>query len=91
MCKEYNGWTNYPTWCVALWIDNDQGLYHMARETVNQATDYDIRKDLYLKDLVEELVYGVDGVPINGMTSDLMGWALSMVEWRDVVNHLLDS
>ena len=22
----YSGWTNYPTWCVALWIDNDRDL-----------------------------------------------------------------
>ena len=27
----YNGWTNYETWNVALWLGNDEGLYNMAR------------------------------------------------------------
>lgn len=24
----YQGWTNYETWAVSLWLDNDKGLYH---------------------------------------------------------------
>lgn len=27
----YNGWTNYETWNVALWLDNDQESYDIAR------------------------------------------------------------
>ena len=33
----YNGWTNYETWNVALWMDNDETSYQYALI----AKDYD--------------------------------------------------
>ena len=39
----YNGWTNYETWNVALWLSNDYGLYSLAQEWMEdqESTDYD--------------------------------------------------
>ena len=34
--EEYNGWTNYETWLLALNVDNDQGLYSIARDIIKQ-------------------------------------------------------
>lgn len=28
----YNGWCNHATWEVALWLQNDEGLYNLALE-----------------------------------------------------------
>ena len=31
----YNGWTNYETWNVALWLQNDEVIYAHAKQNKN--------------------------------------------------------
>ena len=54
VAETYNGWSNYETWNVALWIQNDFGLY-----SIGSACD----------DYSEFLTYVVDGV-ISNKTPD---------------------
>jgi hypothetical protein len=35
MTEGYNGWKNRETWNVALWINNDEGLYSVAKSVDN--------------------------------------------------------
>ena len=35
MSQDYNGWANYETWNVALWMDNDEISYELARSSKN--------------------------------------------------------
>lgn len=37
--KTYNGWTNYETWAVKLWIDNEEPSYRYWRETTREVWD----------------------------------------------------
>lgn len=36
---KYQGWANYETWNVALWLGNDEGLYNEARRFRNRGYD----------------------------------------------------
>jgi hypothetical protein len=82
--QEYNGWKNYETWNVALWINNDQGLQEtvrdMARECVdNEHANYDLSHAI--KDLIEEMN------PLNDtadLFTDILNAALSEVDWDDL-------
>ena len=41
----YNGWQNYETWNVALWLQNDQNLYNLAREVDNYLDTVEVLAD----------------------------------------------
>ena len=47
----YNGWTNYETWNVALWIGNDEGLYDLAQEAGNYTDFVDFLEACSFNDL----------------------------------------
>lgn len=74
--ETYNGWTNYETWNVALWIGNDEGLYNEARR---------LRRRGY-SDLVE-LLYDCG----SKETPDGVKWndpAVNMVELDEMMEEL---
>ena len=57
----YNGWTNYETWNVALWIGNDAGLYELAMV----AGDYESFKDALEGCITDDTFETPDGVKWN--------------------------
>ena len=80
-----NGWTNYPTWNAALWIDNDAGLYNQHLELANQADSIHTLSDT-LKDWFEEIF----PLPENGPLADIAGWAYQEINWRELAEHYWD-
>ena len=69
---EYNGWTNYETWNVGLWLGGDEGLYDIAR----RALDYD-----HLMEMLAGLGSEVTGDGGDGMILRLTPWKLTRC-WR---------
>jgi hypothetical protein len=97
--QRYNGWTNYETWNVSLWLDNDEGSYTYVRERAdelkaeavaardeNESVDdptYELAE--WLEEFVEETTPDLGA----SMFADLLGAALSEVDWREIAESVL--
>ena len=90
---EYNGWTNRETWACNLWITNDQGLYEMALERINDpGHDYsDWENGGSLKDWWQELTDPeeglMDAVTILQMVRDIGDE--DKIDWSEIAENLL--
>jgi hypothetical protein len=57
--KPYNGHESYNAWNVSLWINNDEGLYRLAQECVNQTKTLDEAASLLFSSLPSKTPDGV--------------------------------
>jgi hypothetical protein len=103
--KRCNGWTNYETWLVNLWIDNEQGTHEGCRDAVRdflsgweqaepsreisipeaQSRRHDVG------DMLKEWVEETYDFPTEGLAADLIGAALSEVEWVEIADHWIEA
>jgi ADP-ribosylglycohydrolase len=94
---KYNGWTNYETWNVALWLDND-GTGETYRSEASEYVDRAIESDeadpkaeatRALAEVIEQAIR--DGMPaVSGTYADLLGASLSAVNWHEIAEHYID-
>jgi hypothetical protein len=76
----YNGWSNYETWLVNLWWENDPETYDFAQTLTEGAKDvWELANEI--KEATEE-----GQVPNLGSTlaADLLNAALSEVDWDEI-------
>lgn len=75
-----NGYSNYATWNVQLWLDNDEGLYSYYTELLASADEEDITGD-WVRSVVEEVM--PNGTP----DFDTHGVSYSTVNWVELAEE----
>ncbi len=99
----YQGWRNYETWAVALWLDNERSCYDRWRAEARRcqceaSTDSRVIDGIWtpneaatfnLADQLREEIQA--GCPLTAPTmyADLLSAALSEVDWQEVAASLL--
>lgn len=66
--KTYQGWKNYETWNVALWIQNDEGLYNIAkvyRHLGYEAFAEMLREELDFRETPDKVALNDSGLDID--------------------------
>jgi hypothetical protein len=95
--QTYNGWKNYPTWAVNLWLSNDEGLYQQAVEITRFNVEHQNAADggFGRGVLAEQLKLWVrdELAPDLGATfaADLLGYALDCVDWYEIADAWIES
>ena len=70
----FNGWANWETWNVSLWIQNDEGLYGAAKQCRTYQDLVALLWDCGSKETPDGVAWddaAIDGLEINAMMADL--------------------
>ena len=100
---KYNGWTNYETWTVSLWLDNEESSYRYWRDQAQQHREtasespqviegiwtIEQAANFNLADQLEEEITA--GIPLQepSIYNDLLTAALSEVNWTEIAENWL--
>lgn len=95
----YNGYTNYETWLVNLWIDNDGWAEHWrerAAEAVADTADDVCPDGAAIRTLATEMQDAHNEAKdemctVPGVFGDLLSGALSSVNWDELARWYIDA
>ena len=93
--NDYNGWKNFETWNVNLWIQNDEGLYGFVRDGLedlldNHGNDWENVSLTELKELVQDAFNACSSGYGGKATPDGVRILDQKINWSEVSDMLLE-
>jgi hypothetical protein len=91
MKDSYNGWTNYETWAVNLWMGESSDYWEELIQDVIEGEDLsDVRALTYKISLVLKEQHEDDMPQTSGVFGDLLSASLSLVNWYEIAEHIVE-
>jgi hypothetical protein len=99
MAERYNGWSNYETWNLALWIGNEENSYNYWRDQSREAFKdvAEVREGFTRHEeaafvLADALKADItENTPeLSGFYGDILTAALSDVNWYEIAKSWVD-
>jgi hypothetical protein len=84
--EEFNGYSNKPTWTLAIWLDTDESLKNYWRYKSKSLSEDELSKELQ--------TYFEDRNPLSKeftIYSDMLNNSLKLINWREVAKQLKDN
>lgn len=90
MLPRVNGWANYPTWALSLWLTSDDGVQAEVEQLLRDAPEDERAEALsdYVVAQFEELGNPHDMISV-GFAGDVFWWALDFVDFEAVARSLV--
>lgn len=83
--KSYNGWKNYETWSIALFIDNEQYLQEEFSEEIKKYKKGKL-SITEIEDWMKDWVYDWMGVEdLNSYQQQMLNASLEEVSYREII------
>ena len=79
----YCGWSNYETWLVNLWFNNEECYYH---ELCDILRDYETVEE-QAGELEQACRFIVERHDDTGLRTDLINAVLIRVNWREIAKN----
>ena len=86
--KQYNGWSNYATWRVALEIFDGLELSDITNLEADDITAYELGKEC--EAWVDSLLFDVFEGQVHSLVIDYAQAFLDYVNWTEIAQNLLD-
>lgn len=104
MDKKYDGFQNYETWCVSIWVNNDRQVYECCREDARRAVhdaaqlphanaeegSLRLAAITLLASKLSEKMHSTHVDQAPNRFGDLLRAALGRVEWTQIAESFLD-